>query len=104
MKEIRYKPVGVIHSPFKEAKGTPIQSKAAEGIEGIVEVFQEFAEGMEDLEGFSHIILIYHFHLSNRPSLKVIPYMDERTHGGLCHEGTKQAESHWHLNSAPGQG
>jgi len=81
MKEIRYKPIGVIRSPFKEAKGTPIQSKAAEDTEGIIEVFPELAEGLEDLEGFSHIILIYHFHLSNRPALKVIPYMDEKTHG-----------------------
>ena len=81
MEEIRYKPIGVIHSPFREPKGTPIQSTAAKDIDGKIEVFPEFAGGIEDLEGFSHIILIFHFHLSNKPSLKVKPYMDDKTHG-----------------------
>jgi len=81
MKEIRYKPIGVIHTPFKEPRGTPIQPMAAAGVEGVVEVLPEYAEGLEGLEGFSHIILIYHFHLSRKASLKVRPYMDEETHG-----------------------
>jgi len=81
MGEIRYKQIGIIHSPFKEPKGTPIQSAAAEDAEGMVEVFPEFAKGIEGLEGFSRIILVYHFHLSNKFSLKVKPYMDERAHG-----------------------
>ena len=81
MKEIRYKPIGVIHTPFKEPRGTPIQPSAAEGVNGIVEIFPEYVEGLEDLEGFSHIILIYHFHLAGKPSLKVRPYMDDKTHG-----------------------
>ncbi len=81
MGEIRYKSIGVIHSPFKEPEGTPIQPTATEGVDGIVEVFPEYAEGLEDLEGFSHIILIYHFHLSKKPSLKVKPFMDSQIHG-----------------------
>jgi len=81
MSEVKYKPIGVIYSPFKEPKGTPIQSTAAKGIDGTVEIFQEYAEGLDDLEGFSHIILIYHFHLSKKSSLKVKPYMDDQTHG-----------------------
>jgi len=79
--EIRYKPIGVIHSPFKEPEGTPIQSTVAKDINGSVEVFPEYVGGLKDLEGFSHIILIYHFHLSRKSSLEVKPYMDERTHG-----------------------
>ena len=78
---IAYVPIGVIHSKFKEPKGVPIQSAAAKGIEGTVEVFPEYVEGLEDLEGFSHIILIYHFHLSRHSTLKVKPYMDDRMHG-----------------------
>jgi len=78
---IAYVPIGVIHSRFKEPKGVPIQSVAAKGIEGTVEVFPEYVEGLEDLEGFSHIILIYHFHLSRHSTLKVKPYMDDRMHG-----------------------
>lgn len=79
--EIKYKPIGIIHTPFKEPKGTPIQPTAAKGVKGRVEVFPEYAEGLEDLEGFSHIILIYHFHLVKRALLKVKPFMDDRVHG-----------------------
>ena len=81
MGEIKYKPIGIIHSPFKEPKGTPIQPAAAKGVNGLVEVFPEYSEGLRDLEGFSHIILIYHFHLSKKSSLKVKPYMDDQIHG-----------------------
>jgi len=81
MKEIQFIPIGIIHSPFKEPKGTPIQSIAAKGIEGTVELFQEFAGGLKDLDGFSHIMLIYHFHLSKEPSLKVKPFLDDQIRG-----------------------
>ncbi len=79
--EIHYTPIGIIHSPFKEVKGTPIQPAGAKGIDGNVEVFSEYAEGLKDLEGFSHIILLYHFHLSGKPSLMVTPYMDRTPRG-----------------------
>jgi len=81
MKEIKYKPIGIIHSPFKEPKDMPIQSAAAMSIKGTVEIFPEYAEGIEDIEGFSHIILIYHFHLSKEAKLKVKPYMDDKLRG-----------------------
>ena len=81
MDEIKYKPIGIVHSPFKEPKGTPIQPAAAKGIEGKVEVFPEYAEGLKDVEGFSHIILVCHFHLSKKPSLKVKPFMDDQMRG-----------------------
>ncbi len=81
MHEIKYKPIGIIHSPFKEPKGTPVQSTGAKGIDGTVEVFPEYAEGLMDVEGFSHIILIVHFHLSKKASLKIKPYMDNQVHG-----------------------
>jgi len=87
MNEIKYKPIGVIHSPFKEPKGTPIQPAGAKGIEGMVEVFPEYAEGLKDVEGFSHIILIYHFHLSKRSLLKVKPYMDNEARGVFAMRG-----------------
>ncbi|KAA0007966.1 MAG: tRNA (N6-threonylcarbamoyladenosine(37)-N6)-methyltransferase TrmO [Thermoplasmata archaeon] len=81
MSEIRYKPIGVIHSPFKKPSGVPIQPTAAEGVKGSIEVFPEYADGLKDLDGFSHIILVYHFHLSKKPLLMVRPYMDEELHG-----------------------
>ncbi len=63
MDRICYKPIGVIRTPFKDVKGTPIQPSAAKGVRGRVEIFPEYAEGLCDLDGFSHVILIYHFHL-----------------------------------------
>jgi len=81
MDEVRYKPIGIIHSPFKEPRGIPIQSAVACDIKGTVEVFPEYVEGLQDIEGFSHIILIYHFHLSKRYSLRVKPYLDDKSHG-----------------------
>jgi tRNA-Thr(GGU) m(6)t(6)A37 methyltransferase TsaA len=81
MNTIEYGPVGVVRSPLKEPYGAPIQSVAARDIEGVVEVFPEYAEGLRDIEGFSHLILIYHFHLSNKSSLIVKPYLDDETHG-----------------------
>ena len=81
MEKIIYKPIGIIHSPFKRPSGTPIQPTAAHNIEGTVEIFPEYSDGLKDIEGFSHIILIYHFHLAKKPSLKVSPYMDENWHG-----------------------
>jgi len=79
--EIMYKPIGVVHSSFKEPEGTPIQPAGAKAINGTVEIFPEYAEGLKDVEGFSHIILIYHFHLSRRAPLKVKPYMDNEMRG-----------------------
>lgn len=81
MEELKYLQIGIIHSPFKEPEGTPIQPKAAQGIEGTVEIFKEFGEGLKDIDGFSHIILVYHFHLSKKPSLLVKPFMDDQIHG-----------------------
>jgi tRNA (adenine37-N6)-methyltransferase len=79
--EIRYKPIGIIHSPFKDVKGMPIQPSGAKGIAGTVELRPDFVEGLKDLDGFSHIILIYHFHLSKGYTLSVKPFVDDKLHG-----------------------
>jgi tRNA-Thr(GGU) m(6)t(6)A37 methyltransferase TsaA len=81
MQEIRYRPIGVIHSPFKETKGMPIQPAGARGVAGTVEVIPECGDGLKDLEGFSHIFLLYHFHLSQGYSLMVKPYLDDSLRG-----------------------
>ena len=81
MREIIYNPIGIIHTPFKIPRGVPIQFSVAKNICGEVEVFPEYVEGLKDLEGFSHIILIYHFHLSKEAKLKVKPFMDDKVHG-----------------------
>jgi len=78
---IRYTPIGVIHSPFKKPKGAPIQPSYGKGIKGKVEINSEFVEGLQDLNDFSHVILIYHMHLSKGYSLEVTPFLDNSPHG-----------------------
>jgi tRNA-Thr(GGU) m(6)t(6)A37 methyltransferase TsaA len=81
MKEVVYKPIGVVHSPFKEPRDVPIQSAAARGVTGYVEVAREYVEGLRDVEGFSHLILVYHCHLAQDYSLLVKPFLDDSLHG-----------------------
>lgn len=78
---IIYEPIGIIRTPFKKPLGTPIQPAAGQGIEGTVEVYPEYEAGLMDIEGFSHIILVYHFHLIKTHKLKAKPFMDDREHG-----------------------
>ena len=79
--EIIFRPIGVVHSPFKEPTGTPIQPGAAQGTAGVVEILPAYQEGLQDLEGFSHLILLYHFHLARGFSLKVKPFLDDTERG-----------------------
>jgi tRNA-Thr(GGU) m(6)t(6)A37 methyltransferase TsaA len=81
MKPIQYKPIGIIHSPFRNPRGMPIQPVGAQDISGTVELRAEYGDGLKDLEGFSHIILIYHFHLSEGYSLQVKPFLDDTPRG-----------------------
>ncbi|OYT33167.1 tRNA (N6-threonylcarbamoyladenosine(37)-N6)-methyltransferase TrmO [Archaeoglobales archaeon ex4484_92] len=78
---ITYRAIGVIRTPFKEPYGTPIQPSAALGIEGEVIIYPEFSEGLRDLDGFSHIILLYHCHLCKSYKLLVRPFLDRDIHG-----------------------
>lgn len=68
--------IGTIHSPFKKLENMPVQSLGSQCAEGRVVVEERFAEGLRDLEGFSHIYLVYHFHKATRTELQVVPYMD----------------------------
>ncbi len=81
MERIEFKPIGIIHSPFKDTKGMPIQPAGAKGIKGTVEIFPEYKDGLQDLDGFSHIMLIFNFHLSKSYKLKVMPYLEDKIRG-----------------------
>ncbi|MDY6907090.1 MAG: tRNA (N6-threonylcarbamoyladenosine(37)-N6)-methyltransferase TrmO [Chloroflexota bacterium] len=82
MGTITYRPIGVIHSPFKEVEGMPIQPCGAQGIEGTVEVYEQYCAGLKDIGGFSHIMLLYHFHLVKGYALQAMPFLGEKeTHG-----------------------
>lgn len=76
-----FEPIGIIHSPYTKLHGMPIQPSAARGVEGRVEVDKKYIQALSDLEGFSHIYLLYHFHLAKSHQLKVIPFLDDQERG-----------------------
>jgi len=78
---ITYKPIGVIYSEHTIAEETPIQPAYAKGCRGRAEIFPEYEEGLRDLDGFSHIYLIYHFHLSTTAKLIVKPFLQDVERG-----------------------
>jgi tRNA (adenine37-N6)-methyltransferase len=80
---MKLKVIGVIHSPFQHATGTPIQPRAAGGAKGTVQIFDEFAAGLKDLEGFGRIWLIYWFDRAQhrKCNLVVKPYLDDTPRG-----------------------
>ena len=81
MDTILIRPIGIVHTPHSDIKNMPIQPIAATGIKGYIELLPEYAEGLKDMEGFSHITLVYHFHKINGYDLITIPFMDDKPHG-----------------------
>jgi tRNA-Thr(GGU) m(6)t(6)A37 methyltransferase TsaA len=78
--EFLINPIGVIHSPFTDKAQTPIQSSRSKAI-STVEIFSEFVEGLADVDGFSHLILLYVFHCSSGYELHVKPFLDNQLRG-----------------------
>lgn len=78
---MQLQPIGIIHSPFAEAAGTPLQPRCAQGVRGHVEVLDIFAEGLKDLEGFDRIWLLFWCDRATRPKLVTPTYLDETPHG-----------------------
>lgn len=81
MKDIIYHPIGIIHTPFKEPSSAPMQLSKAKDVEGRIEIFKEFLDGLKDLEGFSHIIILFHMHKIKDFSLLVKPELDNEIRG-----------------------
>lgn len=81
MEQIIINPIGIVHTPHKDIKNMPIQPIAATGVKGYIELLPEYVEGLKDIEGFSHITLLYHFHKIDGYKLQVIPFMDTVEHG-----------------------
>ncbi|MFT4191299.1 MAG: tRNA (N6-threonylcarbamoyladenosine(37)-N6)-methyltransferase TrmO [Comamonas sp.] len=77
---ITMRPIGVIRSPFRSTQGMPIQTVAATDIEGELEVFETFAAGLRDIEGFEYLIVLTHLHQATE-KLEVVPFMDTVSHG-----------------------
>jgi tRNA (adenine37-N6)-methyltransferase len=81
MEPIIINPIGVIRTPHTDIKNMPIQPIAAEGIKGYIELLPEYVAGLKDMEGFSHITLVYRFHKIVGFELEVIPFMDTEKRG-----------------------
>jgi tRNA-Thr(GGU) m(6)t(6)A37 methyltransferase TsaA len=74
-------PIGTIRSPFTDLAGMPIQPAGAREAIGTVILDPVYAEGLADLEGFSHIYLLYLFHRAAPMRLRVLPFLDRRERG-----------------------
>jgi len=92
-KKIIYQPIGILHSPHKEVEGAPIQPSGAKGIKGEIELFEEYQDGLKDLDGFSHIIILYDFHKSKDYSLQIKPFLDDQLHGVFATRAPKRPNS-----------
>lgn len=78
---VSFAPIGLIRTPFTSTAGMPIQAVAARDVAGRIELDPDLAPGLADLDGFSHLILVYHLHLASPPRLVVTPFLDEVEHG-----------------------
>ena len=74
-------PIGIIHTPFTDPAGMPIQPAGAKGVKGTITIDEKYRDGLRDLSGFSRIILIYALHRSKGYTLEVVPFLDTKTHG-----------------------
>jgi tRNA-Thr(GGU) m(6)t(6)A37 methyltransferase TsaA len=81
MNQIIMHPIGVIHTPYAESKDIPIQGRFRDNVEAWVELKGEYVKGLKDLDKFSHAILIYCFHRSNREEIKGKPFLENDSHG-----------------------
>ena len=81
MNQITMQPIGVIHSPYEEIKGMPIQGTFDDKVEAWIELKDEYATGLKDLDGFSHAMLIYYFHKSQREEIEGRPFLEQDKHG-----------------------
>lgn len=76
-----YRAIGIIHSPHREPGAGPIQPCYARDVAGTVEVWPEYAPGLKDLQGYSHIYLIYHFHRASPSPLLAAPFLQKDLRG-----------------------
>lgn len=82
--QVNVRSVGLIHSRFIAPEGMPIQTAAAGEELAVLEVFEEFREALQDIEGFEFLILLTHMHLCTRERLQVMPFLDDQTHGAFA--------------------
>lgn len=81
MEQITIYPIGVVHSPYRRPENMPVQGIFKPEVTAWVELKEEYSNGLKDLEGFSHAILIYYFHESHKESVQASPFLEEQEHG-----------------------
>jgi tRNA-Thr(GGU) m(6)t(6)A37 methyltransferase TsaA len=79
--KIEMQSIGVIHTPYAEPESMPIQGRFKPDVEGWIELDPQYAPGLKDLDGFSHAILIYIFHRSDKVMLQTTPFLEDEIHG-----------------------
>jgi tRNA-Thr(GGU) m(6)t(6)A37 methyltransferase TsaA len=90
MEPVTFTPIGVIRSPYTDIAGMPVQAAGAAGVVGTIELEPAYAPGLRDIEGFSHLILLYHLHLIREPALEVVPFLDTVSHGVFATRSPKR--------------
>ncbi len=82
MKSISYQPIGILRTQYTQSGQMPIQASLAQNsMMAVAEINETYLEGLTDLDGFSHIILVYHFHKAHAPALIQKPFLDQESHG-----------------------
>jgi len=81
MNQIIVHPIGIIHSPYKESKDIPIQGIFKSKVEAWIELENKYINGLKDLDQFSHAIIIYYFHKSQREEIEGKPFLEQNKHG-----------------------
>ena len=81
IKQIIMRPIGIIHSPYNVSKAIPIQGRFKDDVEACVELKDEYVKGLKDLDKFSHVILIYYLHKSNKETIEGKPFLENEKHG-----------------------
>lgn len=79
--DIHYRPIGVVRSPFADPESMPVQPVGVDSACGVIEIDPSYEEGLKDLEGFTHLILLYHFHRSGPCRLTITPFLDTQRRG-----------------------
>lgn len=80
-KKITMIPIGIIHSPYEQVKNMPIQGKFKPGVKAWIELKEEYSAGLKDLSDFSHAIIIYYFHKSEKTEIEGKPFLEDNRHG-----------------------
>lgn len=83
--EIKFKPIGIVHSPFKKQEDIELKRQARtrgfDNVVGVLEIFNDYKKGLKDIQGFSHLIVLFLFHQAKSSKLRTRPPFEKRLRG-----------------------